>query len=356
MTTTKTIELDGIIGWDVLAADVRAGLGEAGGSVDLRINSPGGDVHEGIAIANALRRYRREGGHILASITGVAASMASYIAMWADEVRAEDNAVLMVHNPWSLAMGDHRTMSKAASILESIRGVLASAYAAKTGRGKDAILGEMDEETWLFGGEIVDAGYADRLTPAGDGPENKGAAMALALGAFAGMRAKLRDRESDADQFDKIAALVLHLADPSAPTTEMPMADTHLADGNRSAEPNHVSDPTEAIASAAAEATASERKRVADILRACAAAHMPERAQALIDDGTAADKARELLINALADRGGPEMRQPPPPAQEDSFEAIIAAKQSSGMTRGKAMRAAIFERPDLHRDWLARIN
>lgn len=353
-----TIELNGVVGWDITAADVRAALNQAGDRVHLRLNSPGGDVHEGVAIANALRAYRRDGGQVQATIVGVAASMATYIAMFADEVLAEDNAVWMVHNPWSLAMGDHRTMQKAANVLGSIRGVLARAYAAKTERPGQEILDEMDAESWYYGAEIVAAGYADLLVAAGDGPDSQPEAMALAQSAFQAMRGKLKEREADAAQLDRIAALLPPTAAPSASPPEKPMADLiDVADHPEAAEtpPTPTADPVE-IAAAVTQALAAERKRMADITRACAAAKRPQMAAAWIEDGTPIDRVREHLINALADDAGPEMRNAAEPAAPADFESLVQARQATGLTRAKAMRAVIGEHPALHRAWLARIN
>lgn len=348
---TTTISLDGVIGWDVTAAEVRAALPKEG-EAELRINSPGGDVHEGIAIANALRQFRRDGGRISAVITGVAASMASYIATFADEVAVEDNAVWMAHNPWSVAAGDYQVMAKASAILASIRGILARAYAARTGRDQDVILDEMDDETWLFGAEIAEAGYADRVVPAGDGPEDRVDAMALARAGFAAMRGKIKEREADAAQLDRIAALVPLVADSSAPT---PKQEPSMADTTQVADETTAEQTTIDTAAIAAAAAADERKRVAGILRACAAARMPERAQAMIEDGTSVDRAREVLIDALAERSGPEMRHTPDTAPPDDFQAMVAARVAGGMSRGQALRATILEHPELHRAWLASI-
>jgi ATP-dependent protease ClpP protease subunit len=354
---TTTIDLDGIVGWDITAADVRAALAEAGDAVTLRINSPGGDVHEGIAIANALRGYKRAGGQVEASIVGLAASMATYIAAFADRVSVEDNAVWMVHNPWSLAIGDHRTMQKAANVLGSIRGVLARAYAGKTARDVPAILAEMDDETWLYGAEIVESGYADALVPAGDGATSRAEAMALSQSAFAAMRAKIKEREADAARLDQIAALLppLPAGSPASPM-EQPMANPNdVAVPNEPAE-----DPTPnldaAIAAAREAAVAAERQRIAAILQACQAVHQPQQAQAWIDEGISADQARERLINAMAANAGPELRHAPAPAEAPDFETLVQSAQAAGQTRAQALRAVIAAHPDLHRAWLARVN
>lgn len=186
------INIDGIVGFDVLALDIRAQLEEAAGeNVELLVSSPGGSVYEGLAVYNALRDYKREGGKITARVVGLAASMASYIPMVADTVSIEDNAVWMIHNPYSIALGDYREMKKNADILDGIAKVLGSAYAQKTGMDMTEIREMMDDETYLFGQEIIDAGFADQIEPAGDGAEDKDQALALAGNAIQHMREKL---------------------------------------------------------------------------------------------------------------------------------------------------------------------
>jgi ATP-dependent protease ClpP protease subunit len=352
-----TITLDGIIGWDITAAEVRAALAESGNEISLHINSPGGDVHEGVAITNALRQYRREGGRVHARITGIAASMGSYIAMFTDRLEVEDNAILMVHNPWTLAMGDYRAMEKAASILGSLRAMLARAYGHRTGKKDDAVLAEMDDETWYYGDEIVSAGYADALIPAGDGPASRTEALALAQSSYAAMRAKIREREADTARLDQIAALLPQPAAPSAsPPQETPMADPKDAAGNPEAADPATPDLTTVVTEAVQAAVAAERQRIADITRVCASVRLPDRAQAWIEEGISIDQARARLIDLIAAQGGPEMRNAPAPVASDDFDALVQAAMASGKSRAQAMRAVITAHPEQHRAWLARVN
>lgn len=357
---SATLALDGIVGWDITAADVRAALTAAGPEIALHINSPGGDVHEGVAIANALRQYRRDGGRVTGRITGIAASMASYIAMFADELEVEDNAIFMVHNPWSVAMGDYRTMEKAAGILAALRSLLARAYGRKRHHDEAAILADMDAESWYYGQEIVAAGYADALIPAGDGPESPGEALALAQAAHGAMRAKLKEREADAARLDQIAALLPPSAALSAsPHLEKPMAEPDtVADNSPAAAPEPAATPDleSQVTEAVQAALVAERQRIAAITRACAAARLPDKAKAWIEEGISIDQARERLINALAEQGGPELRNAAAPAQPDDFQALVATKQAAGASRAQALRQAIAEQPALHRAWLAQIN
>lgn len=335
MTLATTLDLDGIIGWDVTAAEVRAALAEAAGPVTLRINSPGGDVHEGVAIANALRAHRREGHEVRGVITGLAASMASYIAMFTDQLEVEDNAILMVHNPWSLAMGDYRVMEKAAGILGSLRALLARAYADKSGQPPPDILADMDDESWYFGEEIVAAGYADALVPAGDGPDNQGEALALAQSTFSAMRLKLKEREADSAYLDRMAALLPTLstsaasaainpelpmqtpkpraeAEPSAPVEpiapdanpdEDKVATVVAAPGDSDCAPPEPVD-VEAIRAAA---VAEERARVVAVSDLCARVGKAGLAAGHIASGSSLEQVRAALLDTWAAASGAEI-------------------------------------------------
>jgi ATP-dependent protease ClpP protease subunit len=237
------IAIDGIVGLEVLAEDIRAQLDEAGGEdIDLTISSPGGAVYEGIAIYNALRDYKREGGRINARVVGLAASMATYIPMAADTVSIEDNAVWMVHNPLTIAIGNQNDMRKQADILDGIAGVLASAYAKKTGKEVSEIRELMDDETYLFGEDITEYGFADSIEPAGEGAEDKSQALALAQNAVNHMEEKMREATDDIDSAAAMLniqaqekAVVDRSAEPASEAgnkTEVPMTIEELKKEN----------------------------------------------------------------------------------------------------------------------------
>lgn len=300
-----TIHLEGIIGFDVTLADIRQQLAAATGPVDLLIHSPGGNVYDGFAIYNALREYRRAGGSVTATISGLAASMATYIAMAADSIAVEDNAVFMVHNPAMLAMGDHREMRKAAEILDSLAGVLGRAYQARIQRDARP---EMDAETYLFGADIVAAGYADTVIPAGDGAEDRVEALALARHAFHSMTAKLR--ESDTASVEQIAALLptaqersmsmtTQATEPEAPPTETP-TDTP--------EPETATPEQPDITALVQQAIAAERARTQAITARCAQVGMPALATALIAENATLAQTDARIVDAWVAAGGPEIR------------------------------------------------
>jgi ATP-dependent protease ClpP protease subunit len=132
----------------------------SGQHIHLRINSPGGSVIEGTAIYNALRRH--EGG-LTVHIDAMAASMASVIAMAGKPVYMADNALLMIHNPWTVSMGESKDLRKEADLLDKLKVNLRNAYVRKTGMEADRITEMMDAETWLDAVEAVALGFADAI-------------------------------------------------------------------------------------------------------------------------------------------------------------------------------------------------
>jgi len=199
------LQIDGIIGLDVAAREVRAALEGADEPVEMIVNSPGGLVTEGIAVFNAIRDFRRNGGTVSARVVGMAASMSSYIPLAADRVTVEDNATYMIHNPRSIAIGDQREMQRVARTLEGITGILARAYSEKSGGPIEDIRALMDEETYLFGQEIVDAGFADAIEPAGEGAADRAEAIALTETALE--HAVNRMKQEATETADEIAAV-----------------------------------------------------------------------------------------------------------------------------------------------------
>ena len=132
----------------------------AGQHIHLRINSPGGSVVEGTAIYNALRRH--EGG-LTVHIDAMAASMASVIAMAGKPVYMADNALFMIHNPWTVSMGESKDLRKEADLLDKLKVNLRNAYVRKTGINAEEIGAMMDAETWLDAVEAVALGFADAI-------------------------------------------------------------------------------------------------------------------------------------------------------------------------------------------------
>lgn len=126
------------------------GLGE-GEEIELEITSYGGSVPAGIAIANMLKMASAEGHTTSAHVVGIAASMASAIAGACDELKIDSNAFLMVHNPYTYAVGDAEDLRKDADTLDKMRDALLAIYRTKFDLSDEAIKKMMDEETWIIG-------------------------------------------------------------------------------------------------------------------------------------------------------------------------------------------------------------
>jgi ATP-dependent protease ClpP protease subunit len=131
-----------------------------GQHVHVRINSPGGEIIDGSAIANALNRH--EGG-VTVHIDGLAASMASYIAMSGNPTYMSENALLMIHNPWTLAAGEADDLRKQADLLDTMKSTLVRGYQRKSGMPAEEISRLMDEETWLTALEATALGFVDAI-------------------------------------------------------------------------------------------------------------------------------------------------------------------------------------------------
>lgn len=126
--------------------------------VTVNINSPGGDVFEGLAIYNLFREHK---GQVTVNVMGLAASAASFIAMAADEIRIGRAAFFMVHNAWTIALGNRNDLREIADFLEPIDFAMADIYTARTGIAVDDVKAQLDAETWIGGRAAVDAGWAD---------------------------------------------------------------------------------------------------------------------------------------------------------------------------------------------------
>jgi ATP-dependent protease ClpP protease subunit len=141
-------------------------------ALTVRINSPGGNVYDGVAILNALRNHP---GTVTCVVDGLAASAASVIAMGGDEIVMNRNAEMMVHNGSALVMGGAQDMRKMADRLDAVNANLASVYAERAGGTPQDWRAVMDSETWYSAEEAVAAGLADRV--------DSGAADARAIAA-----------------------------------------------------------------------------------------------------------------------------------------------------------------------------
>jgi len=147
--------------WGISAqAFAEALAGVAGKTVHLRINSPGGDVMAARAMVTAVRGHT---GKVVAHIDGLAASAASFLALAAAEVEMTQGAFFMIHNAWTIVMGNAGELRQMADLLEKIDGSIVADYKRKTGKSEEQIAAWMDEETWFTADEAKAEGFIDRV-------------------------------------------------------------------------------------------------------------------------------------------------------------------------------------------------
>jgi ATP-dependent Clp endopeptidase proteolytic subunit ClpP len=148
--------------WGVRAADFAQELSELDvDSINLRLNSPGGSVFEGLGIYNTLKNHKAS---VTVHIDGLAASIASVIAMAGDEIRIAENAMLMIHRPYALALGNSTELRQEADLLDKIQEQIVNTYTARTGMSAEEVNVLVDAETWMSGEEAKEFGFADKVT------------------------------------------------------------------------------------------------------------------------------------------------------------------------------------------------
>lgn len=143
-----------------VASQLRA-IGER--PVEVQINSPGGDMFEGIAIYNVLREHSQP---VTVKVMGMAASAASVIAMAGDTIEIGAASFMMIHNCWVLAAGNRNDFAEIAAWLEPFDRAMVDLYTARTGQDAAAIEGWMDAETYMSGSMAIERGFADALLSA----------------------------------------------------------------------------------------------------------------------------------------------------------------------------------------------
>lgn len=138
----------------------KAELDNAKGDITVWINSPGGDVFAAAQIYNMLMDYQ---GNVKIKIDGIAASAASVIAMAGTEVLMSPVAMMMIHNPMTVAIGDSGEMQKASEMLGEVKESIINAYEIKTGLTRPKISHMMDAESWFNAKKAVELGFADGI-------------------------------------------------------------------------------------------------------------------------------------------------------------------------------------------------
>lgn len=159
------IGLDPWTGDGVTAKRIASALRSIGADKDVTVllNSPGGDLFEGIAIYNMLQEHK---GLVTIKVIGMAASAASLIAMAGDQVLIARSGFLMIHDTWVVAVGNRNDLRDVADTLEPFDAAMADIYAARTGIDAAKVQKMMDNETWIGGSAAVEQGFADALLSA----------------------------------------------------------------------------------------------------------------------------------------------------------------------------------------------
>ena len=140
------------------------------GDITVWINSPGGDCVAAAQIYNMLMDYK---GNVTVKIDGIAASAASVIAMAGTEVLMSPVSTMMIHNPATVAMGDHNEMQKAIEMLNEVKESIINAYEIKTGLSRAKLSHLMDSETWMNASKAVELGFADGIISRNAFPEKE---------------------------------------------------------------------------------------------------------------------------------------------------------------------------------------
>ena len=162
----RILELSGTIAedsWfddDVTPQLFKDELNSGTGDITVWINSPGGDCVAAAQIYNMLSNYK---GKVTVKIDGIAASAASVIAMAGDTVLVSPVSMLMIHNPATIAWGDHAEMQKAIDMLSEVKESIINAYVLKTGLSRPKLSHLMDAETWMDANKAVELGFADEI-------------------------------------------------------------------------------------------------------------------------------------------------------------------------------------------------
>ena len=164
--TERTLFLSGTIAeesWfddDVTPQLFRDELNAGSGDITVWINSPGGDCVAAAQIYNMLMDYK---GNVTVKIDGIAASAASVIAMAGTKVLMSPVSMMMIHNPATIAFGDHNEMQKAIEMLDSVKDSIINAYEIKTDLSHAQLSHMMDDTTWMNAKKAIELGFADEI-------------------------------------------------------------------------------------------------------------------------------------------------------------------------------------------------
>ena len=288
----KIIKINGEIGrWGVSSRFVEDELEMMSGDITIEINSPGGSVFEGISIFNAIRTYDK--GNVTCVITGLAASMASYIALACDTVKAYDNAIYMIHNASVISWGDARQLRKDANHVESLTKLLLKEYVSKTSKSEKMIQKLLDDETYFYGDDILTNGFCDEIISSGK-EEDPMTAKALAVESVKACISHYRENATE-EENSKVAAILNNTVRVNSASAQIEKnltgesMKTYSETDVKALNDTHA----EALKTANTDAIASERARVSAIIALGGSSAF--NAKAIADGSSAGDAAIALL-------------------------------------------------------------
>ena len=275
--------------WGVTAKQFISDLNALGDitHINLHINSPGGDVFEGIAIFNALKTH---GASITVYVDGVAASMASVIAMVGNPVIMPENTFMMIHKPFGFTGGDAEDMRTYADLLDRVEAVLLPAYAQKTGKTTDEIAAMLADETWMSGAECLAQGFADQVTPA--------------------VKAMACIQSKRTEEFKKMPESIRNMITP--PRNSAPRVQDDGPAASRT--PVQAAAPVVDENSIRAQVLAEQKARVNginDLFAMFGGRYQSLQAQCLADPECSLEQAREKLLNEMGRESTPSNKNTP---------------------------------------------
>jgi len=182
---------DEISWWGITADDLVKQLADiTAGTIHVRVNSPGGSVFDGTAIFNALKQHSAK---VIVHVDGLAASIASLIAMAGDEVHMGEGSYMMVHQPWSIMIGTADDFRQEADLLDKVGGTISQIYQGKSGKTEEEINQLMADETWMTADEAVEMGFADKVDKGTEKEKKNQVKNLFDLSVFANVPDDLRD-------------------------------------------------------------------------------------------------------------------------------------------------------------------
>jgi ATP-dependent Clp endopeptidase proteolytic subunit ClpP len=330
-------------------------------ALTVRINSPGGSVFDGVTIYNLLNEYK---GSVRVVVDGIAASIASVIAMAGDSVEMHDTAMMMVHKPWMMTMGNADQIRKDAALLDTIQTQIRKAYQAKSGMSDADLDDIINEETWLTPEDAKEYGLIDTIIVQKKKDQKKNSLekrlaaldnhnIMHAFSALPGrIAACLRPVKNDIQSIPPVATTKtdntpIPVVEPAKIENNQPAENGQTVDNINQKEPLMTPEEIKAAEKAAADkAKMEERNRVSEIKASAKALNISdELVEKAINDGIAADEARKDFIAKFAANAKPAPAVSTTVVVDESDKFRMQNKASiqaaAGLLKGDEKRVAL---------------